>query len=126
MQRYIAAAPGPILAKFAMMNASEFCIVYVPVPDEDSGLRIARAAVENRLCACANLFPSGTSVYEWQGKICVESERILMLKTRTDLYPHLSQKIRELHPYSVPAMLKLSVAEVNDDYARWMRQVLNP
>lgn len=105
---------------------TEFCMVYVPTPDEETGIKIAKAAVGERLAACANLFAPGVSVYEWDGNICIESERILLLKTASEAYPRLAARIRELHPYSIPAILKLPILDANTDYFDWMRNILNP
>jgi periplasmic divalent cation tolerance protein len=101
-------------------------MVYVPVPDEATAMRLAETLVAERLAACANLFPAGFSVYEWEGKICKEPERILMLKTSDERYAALSRRIKALHPYTVPAILKWPIAEANTDYLEWMRGVLNP
>jgi periplasmic divalent cation tolerance protein len=101
-------------------------MVYLPTPDEETAIKIAKVAVEERLAACANLFPPGVSVYEWEGNLCIETERILLLKTASETYPRLAARIRELHPYSIPAILKLPIWDANTDYFDWMRQILNP
>ncbi len=101
-------------------------MVYVPVPDEETGVAIAKAAVAERWAACANLYAAGISVYEWEGKVCVESERVLLLKTANENFSKLAARIKELHPYSVPAILRLPISDANAEYLDWMRKVLNP
>src|SRR5918998_1203506 len=51
------------------MTADEaLSVVLMTVPDGETGERIARALVEERLIACANLLPGVTSVYRWEGE----------------------------------------------------------
>src|SRR3954463_15994005 len=42
--------------------------------------RIAKALVEERLAACANIFPSICSIYRWEGKVESAEEWLLFIK----------------------------------------------
>jgi len=63
------------------MKASPLAVVLVTAPDIRVARKLARAALEGRLIACANLVPGVESHYWWQGKIERGSEVLLMLKT---------------------------------------------
>lgn len=72
---------------------------------------IARAVLEARLAACVNIVPGVVSLYWWQGAICRDGESTLLIKTRADLVPALTQAIRAVHPYEVPEVIALPLAE---------------
>ena len=55
--------------------------VYVTAASEIEAERLARAAVGERLAACANIIPGMRSLYWWQGKIDEGRETVLILKT---------------------------------------------
>lgn len=82
--------------------------------------RIARALVDARLAACVNLVPGVISIYRWKGNVEREPETTMLIKTRDDLVPRLMEELTKLHPYEVPEMVVLPVADVNEAYAKWI------
>ena len=50
-------------------------------PDSEAGERLGATLVEERLATCANVVPSLSSVYWWQGKVERANEALLILKT---------------------------------------------
>lgn len=76
----------------------------------DRAEAIARAVLEARLAACVNIVPGVTSLYWWQGAIARDAESTLLIKTRADLVPALTEAIRAAHPYEVPEVIALPVA----------------
>ena len=68
-------------------------VVYVTVPDEEAGARIARAVVEERLAACVNMVPAIRSFYRWEGRIEDDSESLLFMKTTAAAFPRLRERI---------------------------------
>ena len=66
------------------MSRSSLAAVYFTAPDEAAGDRLARGLVDAGLVACVNRFPSGRSVYRWDGTVHDESEFYLLAKTTSD------------------------------------------
>ncbi|GAB4259764.1 MULTISPECIES: divalent-cation tolerance protein CutA [Deferrisoma] len=95
--------------------------IYVTVPSREEGLRIGRALVEERLAACANVLPGLTSVYWWEGEVQEDPEAALVLKSRADLVERLTERVRELHPYSCPCVVALPIAAGNPAFLDWIR-----
>ncbi len=95
-------------------------LVYVTAASRDEALKIARAAVEERLAACANVFSPITSIYRWEGKIQEEGETSFILKTRADLVPALTERIKSLHSYSCPCVVALPITAGNPDFLAWI------
>ena len=81
--------------------------------------RIARALVERRLAACAQIAQI-ESCYVWQGELQQELEFRLLLKTTEAAYPALESALRELHPYELPAIWTVAVEHATADYAAWV------
>jgi len=88
----------------------------------DKAEEIARAVLDARLAACVNIVPGVTSLYWWQGAICRDAESTLLIKTRADLVPALTDAIRAAHPYDVPEVIALPLAEGegNAAYRAWL------
>ena len=95
-------------------------VVLVTVPDAGVGRRLARALLQERLVACANLVPGVTSLYRWEGELQEEEEVLLVMKTRSELVPGLAARIPELHPYELPEVLALRADDGLPAYCRWV------
>jgi periplasmic divalent cation tolerance protein len=102
------------------MRADEFVLVLVTVPDAEAGARIGRALVEARLAACVNIVPAVRSIYEWAGNVNDEGEALCLIKSRRELYPALRDRVSAMHPYEVPEIVALSLAEGNAPYLAWL------
>jgi periplasmic divalent cation tolerance protein len=99
---------------------ADFVLVLVTAPDADTAARIGRAVVEEKLAACVNVIPGLRSIYAWDGKLCDEAEVLCLLKTRRALYPALRDRVAALHPYEVPEIIALPLAEGNAPYLAWL------
>jgi periplasmic divalent cation tolerance protein len=99
----------------------EYIVVFCTVPDEKTGQDLAAKLVEERLAACVNLNGGITSFYWWQDKIEKDSENLLIIKTRRELFPELEAKIRSLHPYQVPEIIALPILQGHPPYLDWIR-----
>ena len=103
------------------MNAANFRIVLVTAPDLKTARKLARAALEARLIACANLVPRIESHYRWQGKIERSAEVLLILKTTKTRLSKLEKLIVGVHPYDTPEFLILPLRGGNRRYLDWLR-----
>jgi periplasmic divalent cation tolerance protein len=97
-------------------------VVLVTAPSEASALELGRTLVDEHLAACVNVVPGLTSIYIWDGRREETAEALLLIKTRPEGYAALQRRILELHPYSVPEVLGLPVAEGSPAYAQWVRE----
>ena len=99
---------------------SGLSIVLMTVPDAATGTRLARALVEERLIACANLVPGVASVYRWEGAVHEEAELLVIMKTRRELLERLFARAAELHPYEVPELVAAPLEAGLPAYRRWV------
>ena len=97
-------------------------VIFSAVPDGATAARIARALVEERLCACVSQIPGAVSVYRWQGAVEESQEVILFAKTSDTATFRAVERLRELHPYDCPEVLVLDVTGGDADYLRWITE----
>jgi periplasmic divalent cation tolerance protein len=100
--------------------AEDVHVVLVTAPDETVASRLARALVDERLAACANLVPGVRSVYRWQGRVQEDVEVLLVLKTASARCAALAERVRDLHPYDLPEVVALPVAAGSVPYLEWV------
>jgi periplasmic divalent cation tolerance protein len=101
-------------------------VVLVTAPDAEVGVRLARALVGEGLAACVNVVPAVRSIYRWQGELRDDSEVLLVAKTCADRADAFGARVRELHPYELPEVLRLPVAGGSAAYLDWVRAECTP
>ena len=103
-----------------MSRPEEVRVVLVTAPDAETGARIARSLVEEGLIACANLVPGIRSIYRWQGRVAEDAEVLLVLKTRASRFAAVAARVKALHPYELPEVIALPVADGSEAYLDWV------
>ncbi|VVB97696.1 Divalent-cation tolerance protein CutA [uncultured archaeon] len=96
-----------------------FSIVYITAGDMDEARKIGRKLVEERLAACANIFPI-TSIFRWKGKIEEGGEFGIIAKTKTGKVKEIEKKVKEIHSYEVPCVVSFRMDEGSSDYLKWI------
>jgi len=77
----------------ALVNA-DARFVYVTCSGAAEAQRIGRVLVEERLAACVNVLNDMASIYWWQGAVEEAAEAVLIAKTRDDLVPALTERVK--------------------------------
>ncbi len=103
-----------------MKPATKFAVVLVTTPDLKTARALARAALQARLIACANLIPKIESHYWWRGKIESGTEVLLVLKTRKSKLAALEKLVLAQHPYDTPEFIVLPLSAGNKKYLAWL------
>lgn len=96
--------------------------VHITCPNREQATGMARTLVEERLAACVNIIDGVRSIFQWNGALHEDDEVLCLVKTRGELLPALSARVRELHPYEVPEVLAFEVADGSPAYLDWLRQ----
>ncbi len=97
-----------------------FIAVYITNQSKTAAQTIADKLLDDRLIACANIFPI-TATYLWQGSIANENEWVALVKTTPNNWEKLKDKVSQIHPYDVPCIMKFDV-EANEAYEKWIRE----
>jgi periplasmic divalent cation tolerance protein len=105
-----------------MSQETEFVVVFcTATPGEADAL--AQMLVEERLAACVSIAPV-RSCYIWDGKVNMDGEALLIIKTTRMGFEPLKKKILEKHSYSVPEIIAVPVVEGHEAYLDWLRQAV--
>jgi len=89
-------------------------------PDAGTADRIAQALVHEGLAACVNILPPMRSIFRWKGKVEDASEQLLIIKSTQTRLPEIMDRIRALHPYELPEIIAVPIADGLPDYLRWL------
>lgn len=103
-----------------MKSAAQFSVVLVTAPNLKIARALAKAALQAKLIACANLIPKLESHYWWQGKLESSAEALLLLKTPRKNLAALEKLIVASHPYDTPEFLALPLSTGNGKYLDWL------
>jgi len=95
-------------------------LVWGTAPNEETAAALCRTLVEEHLAACGSVVPGLRSVYRWDGKIQDDREAGFLLKTRAGLFGAVRARILQLHPYEVPEVLQVNVADGHAPYLQWV------
>jgi len=93
--------------------------VVTTIGSREEALALARALVEQRLAACAQV-TAIESVYRWQGAVQQEPEWRVLVKTTDARYAAVEAAIRALHSYELPAIHALAFEQIEPAYAAWI------
>ena len=93
--------------------------VYTTVATLEDARRMARALVERKLAACAQISEI-ESFFAWNGALQQETECRILFKTTAERYPAVEAAIRELHAYEVPAIHAVAIEHASASYAAWV------
>src|SRR5215213_1626757 len=102
------------------MKTDDVLLVISTFPEVEGAARIAEQLVTERLVACANILPGVRSIYRWKEVVEEASETAVIFKTTRSRWVELQQKLRELHPYEVPEIVALNVADGFPAYLQWV------
>ncbi|MEM1033279.1 MAG: divalent-cation tolerance protein CutA [Myxococcota bacterium] len=97
-----------------------FVVLCTAPADSAVQARLARGLVDGRLAACVNVIPKVRSFYRWEGEVHDDEEAQLLIKTTRARLDDVVAHLHAQHPYDVPEVLALRVAEGGDAYLAWV------
>src|SRR5687768_10695091 len=108
-----------------MQTPPEFVIAFVTAPELDVARKVARAALEARAAACANIVPAIESHYWWQGTLETSNEALVVFKTTTAESERLREIILKNHPYKTPEFITTAITSGSKPYLDWLADSVN-
>ena len=82
--------------------------------------KLAKKIVKAKIAACVNII-NAESFYRWDGKICGEVEKILLIKTDKK-FKKVAKFIAKNHNYKLPEILALKLKKVEKKYKKWIKK----
>ncbi len=96
-------------------------VVFISVPRDEANT-LAKGLVTNRMAACVNIVPQIESYFWWDDKVEQEKESLLIVKTTHQKFEKMRNWVLENHPYDVPEIIALPLAEGLSDYIDWVKK----
>lgn len=94
-------------------------LYYITTKTKDEARLIARALLQDKLIAGANIFPLD-SLYWWQEKICEETEFALFMQSTKENFARIEEVVKTLHSYEIPCILSFAVSQGSSDFLHWI------
>ena len=98
----------------------------VTTANREDAEKIAQSLIKDRLIACANIIGPVSSLFRWAGKVEKVKERLLLMKSRSDLFRKLSRTVKALHSYDLPEIIILPIVQGSKQYLKWLDDNLKP
>ena len=112
-------------ARDIMPAADEVLLVLTNLPDHAAAENLARVLIEEKVAACVNILGACTSVYRWQGAIENTQEIPLLIKTTQARYAAVEAVVRRMHPYELPEIIAVPLAQGLPGYLQWVRDTVS-
>jgi periplasmic divalent cation tolerance protein len=104
------------------MAKPTYLVVFITTSSYEEARKIADALVDLKKAACVNIVPKVNSLFRWKGKIEDVEESLMVVKTRTELFPDIVSTVKSIHSYEVPEIIALPIVEGNPDYLSWLKE----
>ncbi|MEE2998218.1 MAG: divalent-cation tolerance protein CutA [Pseudomonadota bacterium] len=95
-------------------------LIYITTETPQEAHTIARALVEERLAACANILAPVTSIFRWDGDIREGDETVLLAKTTSERVDALTERVINLHSYDCPCIAAFPIEGGNTSFLEWV------
>lgn len=100
-------------------------VVFISTPRDESG-SLARQLVEKRLAACVNIVPKIESYFWWDDVVEHDEEALLIAKTTEGRFKELMNFVEETHPYDLPEVISVPLADGLPEYVAWLVKEVSP
>ncbi len=99
--------------------------VITTVGTEQEANELAEELLGRRLAACVNIVSGVRSIYRWQGRICKDSEYLLVIKSMEEEVDEISATIKELHSYELPEVLAIPIQHADERFLGWIAECVD-
>ncbi len=108
-----------------MKQAAEILSLVTTVASEEDARRLAAALLDRQLAACVQIDLPVESHYRWEGRVCVDVEVRLTVKSRPDRLDDLQAFFAAEHPYELPQLV-WHLDKASAAYAAWVDGEVSP
>lgn len=100
------------------------CLLYSVHPSLAQARESAQALLDEQLAACCNILPAMESHYVWEGKRTQSAEFAMFSKTTAGMAETAMERLKALHPYACPAILRLPIDGGNPAFLAWIDEMV--
>lgn len=95
------------------------CLVLTAFASREQAEPVIDALISEHLASCVQVHEVD-STYVWRGEVVKAKETVLSIRTMGDAYPALEKRLRELHPYELPEIVRVPIADGLTPYIEWI------
>ena len=99
-------------------------VVYISIPHDEAD-KMALELVQQRFAACINVVPRIKSYFWWDDAVQEDDESLLIVKTTQQKFAKLMEYVIANHPYELPEIIALPLAEGSAEYITWVKREVN-
>jgi len=99
-------------------------IILTTVAKKSDATRLAKILIQKSLAACVTTLPQGESRYIWKGKVCVDKEYVLLIKTSARVFTRLKKALEKDHPYDCPEIVGVRCDKISKPYGDWIKSLV--
>ncbi|MFQ5905820.1 MAG: divalent-cation tolerance protein CutA [bacterium] len=99
----------------------KYVAVITTCRSKEEAVRIANHLVNEKLVACANWWPVG-STYWWEGQCEQAEEYMLFLKTMETKLKPVESAIKAVHSYENPEVIHVPITGGSAEYLDWVKE----
>ena len=108
-----------------MVKTEKYCLALVTAPNLTVARKLTKLVLDQRLVACVNISRNGCeSHYWWKGKVCRDTEVLLLLKTSKKKLKALEKCVLTEHPYDTPEFIVFTICSWSRLYLDWLGESL--
>ena len=96
-------------------------LVFTTVAKKSDAVKISKFLIKKKLAACVTTLPQGESRYLWKGKVCLDKEYVLMIKTTAATFNKLKLGLGKVHPYDCPEIIGIPIEKASKPYQEWLQ-----
>ncbi len=100
----------------------KYILILCTINSLESAKQISKKLVEEKLAACVNIVPNMTSIYSWNDEIVEDTEFLMLIKTKEELFDEIKSRIVQLHEYEVPEVVSFEIKDGLDSYLNWIKK----
>ena len=105
------------------MAKADFCYLYLTCTNTVEAGEISDALLEKHLVMCSKQLPVD-SRFHWKGNIDHNSEILLLMNSRMDLFDEVEAEVAKLHSYETFVLEAIPISKVSKAAEKWMQESL--
>ena len=97
-------------------------IIKTTVKSKITKNNIINELIKNDYVACINVIENVSSHFKWKGKVEVEKEDIIFIKTMKRNEKLVYKVIRDIHDYETPEIITIAIINIDSNYLNWANE----
>ncbi|MGA2417780.1 MAG: divalent-cation tolerance protein CutA [Candidatus Staskawiczbacteria bacterium] len=99
---------------------AKYVQIFTTTASKKEAEKIADVLVKKGLAACVQIAGPVQSIYKWKGKIQKEKEWLCIIKSISNKFEEIEEKIKSLHSYKLPEIIALPIEKGSAEYLEWI------